>query len=107
MALAWNTGQLISSASTPRCLQRSRHRNAATPQNMDWLREAVAEYLSGFSNQTGSPHAARSGFLPQLCRGRRRIGIHGSAACGRTGRVMLGKFDAADRLVVPDVDTAR
>ena len=27
--------------------------------------------------------------------------------CGRTGRVMLGKFDAADGLVVPDVDTAR
>src|SRR6516162_8899804 len=76
----------------PRCLQRSRHRNAATPQNMDWLREAVAEYLSGFSNETGSPPAARSGFLTQLCRGRRRIGIDDSAACGRTGRVMLGKF---------------
>ena len=30
-----------------------------------------------------------------------------SPACGRTGRVMLGKFDAADGLVVPDVDTAR
>jgi hypothetical protein len=27
--------------------------------------------------------------------------------CGRSGRVMLGKFDAADGLVVPDVDTAR
>src|SRR5256885_12398797 len=74
---------------------------------MDWLREAVAEYLSGFSNETGSPHAARSGFLTQLCRGRRRVGIDDSAACGRTGRVMLGKFDAADGLVVPDVDTAR
>ena len=53
------------------------------------------------------PHAARSGFLTQLCRGRRRVGIDDSAACGRTGRVMLGKFDAADGLVVPDVDTAR
>jgi hypothetical protein len=63
--------------------------------NMDWLREAVAEYLSGFSTETGSPHAARSGFLTQLCRGRRRVGIDDSAACGRTGRVMLGKFDAA------------
>ena len=72
---------------------------------MDWLREAVAEYLSGFSNETGSPHAARSGFLTQLCRGRRRVGIDDSAACGRTGRVMLGKFDAADGQVVPDVDT--
>jgi hypothetical protein len=40
----------------------SGHRNAATPQNIDWLREAVAEYLSGFFNETGSPHAARSGF---------------------------------------------
>jgi hypothetical protein len=39
----------------------SGHRNAATPQNMDWLR-AVAEYLAGFSNETGFPHAARSGF---------------------------------------------
>ena len=35
------------------------------------------------------------------------IGIDDSAACGRTGRVMLGKSDAADGLVVPDVDTAR
>ena len=51
---------------------------------MDWLRETVAEYLSGFSNETGSPHAARSGFLTQLCRGRRRVGIDDSAACGRT-----------------------
>ena len=34
----------------------------ATPQNMDWLREAVAEYLSGFFNETGSPHTARRVF---------------------------------------------
>jgi hypothetical protein len=29
---------------------------------MDWLREAVAEYLSGFFNETGSPHTARRVF---------------------------------------------
>ena len=73
---------------------------------MDWLREAVAEYLSGFSNETGSARRPVGFFdaalpRPPTCRDR------DSAACGRTGRVMLGKFDAADGLVVPDVDTAR
>ncbi len=37
----------------------------ATPRNMDWLREAVAEYVSGSSNGTGSGNGKASGIAKQ------------------------------------------
>jgi small-conductance mechanosensitive channel len=41
-----------------------RQRDAA-PQNMDWLREAVAEYVSGSSNGTGSGNGKAPGITKQ------------------------------------------
>ena len=37
----------------------------ATPQNMDWLREAVAEYVSGSYNGTGSGNGKALGITKQ------------------------------------------
>ncbi len=38
----------------------------ATPRNMDWLREAVAEYISGSSNGTGSGNGKTSSITKQV-----------------------------------------
>jgi len=37
----------------------------ATPQNTDWLREAVAEYMAGSHNGTGSGNGKASGSTKQ------------------------------------------
>jgi potassium-dependent mechanosensitive channel len=37
----------------------------ATPRNMDWLREAVAEYITGSHNGTGSGNGKASGIPKQ------------------------------------------
>ena len=37
----------------------------ATPQNMDWLREVVAEYVSGSYNGTGSGNGKAPGITRQ------------------------------------------
>jgi small-conductance mechanosensitive channel len=38
----------------------------ATPQNMDWLREAVAQYISGSHNGTGSGNGKAYGVPKQV-----------------------------------------